>query len=116
MLDVPMFSEDYGRSGGGVEDDLLILRDIIVHSQTLIKDFDRYYLPDNAALVRFLQGHNPEKLAWLPLEHPCIAEDGSILDRDMSPIDFHRISGLKFELRAVGDDRIPWTEDDVVVR
>ena len=81
----------------------------------LIKDFDRYYLADNAEIVCFLQGENPERLAWLPRDHPLIGEGGVILDRERSPVMFHRVSGTKFEFRSAGPDRQPWS-DDVVVR
>ncbi|MDB4652766.1 hypothetical protein OAE39_00670 [Akkermansiaceae bacterium] len=66
--------------------------------------------------MRFLQGSNPEKLAWIPKEHPLIQPDGVLLDRNGVPVFFHRLGGLQIEYRSVGLDGKHWTDDDIIVR
>ena len=110
------FLEDYGREGGTVVKDLEVLRAVVQDCQLLFKDFDRFHLPDNAAIVRFLSGGNPDKLAWISGEHPCLSGDGELMDRMGKPVFFHRLSGMQFELRSAGKDGEYWTSDDVVVK
>ena len=110
------FTEEYGETNGDTKRDLEALRDVVTHCQLLMKNFDTFHLPGNPEIVRFLQGANPEKLAWMPAEHRLIQSDGVLLDRNGIPIFFHRLSGLRFEYRSAGPDRKHWTDDDVVVR
>ena len=63
--DHPLILE-FGAENGSLRRDLEILRDVVRDCQLLIKDFDRYHLPGNPEIVRFLQGGNPARLAWVP--------------------------------------------------
>ena len=108
--------DQYGTTAEGVREDLAILRDVVSHCQTLIKDFDRFHLPDNPAIVKFMQGSNPQKLAWIPRASKFVNEKGELVDRFGSPVFFHRLSGLRFEYRSAGPDRKHWTADDVIVK
>ena len=110
------FIEDYGKKEGGDLADLQALRDVVTDCQLLLKDFDRYHLPGNPEITRFLQGFNPEKLAWIPAKHDSINAAGELLDRHGTPVFFHRLSGMRFEFRSAGLDRKHWTNDDVIVR
>lgn len=115
FIDQNPFILDYGKEGGSDLKDLQALRDVVTDCQILFKDFDRYHLPGNPEITRFLQGSNPDKLAWIPEGHRLINDAGELLDRHGTPVFFHRLSGLKFEFRSAGPDRKYWTDDDVVL-
>lgn len=110
------FALEYGEEGGNIKRDLEALRDVVTSCQLIMKNFDTFHLPGNPEIVRFLRGGNPEMLAWIPREHPHINADGELLDRNGTPIHFHRLSGLRIEYRSAGADGKHWTDDDVVVR
>lgn len=115
MLTPNAFTTDYGREGFSTLDDLVVLREILQDCQLYFKNFDEFHLPDNEAVTGFLRGKNPEGLVWIPGDHPAVSEEGELLDRDGRPMVFHRLSGLRFELRAAGEDGVAWTDDDVVL-
>jgi len=110
------FITDYGKEGGTTASDLESLRDIVGDCQLLLKDFDRYHLPGNPGITRFLQGGNPDRFVWIPLGHRLVNDEGELLDRHGTPIFFHRLSGMRFEYRSAGPDKEHWTDDDVVVK
>lgn len=109
------FTREYGELSGDTRSDLEALRDVVTSCQLLLKNFDAFHLPGNPEIVRFLQGDNPEKLAWIPAEHPLIKPEIGLLDRNGNPVFFHRLSGLKIEYRSAGNDGKHWTNDDIVV-
>ncbi len=116
LIEKNPFIENYGEKEGSDLKDLQALRDIVTDCQLILKDFDRYHLPGNPEITRFLQGSNPEKLAWIPAKHSSINAAGELLDRRGTPVFFHRLSGMKFEFRSAGPDQKHWTDDDVIVR
>ena len=116
LIEQNPFVENYGEKEGSDLKDLQALRDIVTDCQLILKDFDRYHLPGNPEITRFLQGSNPEKLAWIPAKHSSINAAGELLDRRGTPVFFHRLSGMKFEFRSAGPDQKHWTDDDVIVR
>lgn len=115
LLEQNPFIEDYGKEGGSFQKDLEALRDVVNDCQLLLKDFDRYHLPGNPEMTRFLQGANPEKLAWIPPGHSAVNAAGELLDRAGTPVFFHRLSGRHFEFRSAGPDGELWTDDDVIL-
>jgi len=114
VIEGSAFTEDYGGEEGGGMHDLEVLMLVIQDCQIVVKNFDEYFLPDNKAIVAFLQGGNRDKLAWIPPGHSFVNEDGELVDRWRNPVFFHRESGLKFSLRSSGPDGRMWTDDDLV--
>ena len=110
------FLTEYGAEGGSVEEDLAILKSLLSECSLIIKNYDQFFLPDNAHVVKFLQGENPDRLAWLPKDHPSISEEGELIDRFSSPIYFHRLGGFRYEFRSAGEDGKHWTADDVTLK
>ena len=110
------FIESYGASDGSIEDDLEILQVTLSECTLIIKDYDQFFLPDNEYIVKFLQGKNPDRLAWLPLEHEFINDSGQVTDRLGIPVYFHRLKGFQYELRSAGLDKLLWTGDDIIVK
>jgi len=110
------FTREYGKLNGDIKRDLEALRDVVINCQSLMKNFDTFHLPGNPEIVKFLQGENPENLAWIPAQHPLIKPNIGLLDRNGNPVFFHRLSGLQIEYRSAGADGKHWTDDDIAVR
>ena len=110
------FTLEYGKLNGDIKRDLEALRDVVINCQSLMKNFDTFHLPGNPEIVKFLQGENPENLAWIPAQHPLIKPNIGLLDRNGNPVFFHRLSGLQIEYRSAGADGKHWTDDDIAVR
>lgn len=110
------FTREYGKLDGDIKRDLEALRDVVINCQSLMKNFDTFHLPGNPEIVKFLQGENPENLAWIPAQHPLIKRNIGLLDRNGNPVFFHRLSGLQIEYRSAGADGEHWTDDDIAVR
>ena len=110
------FTREYGKLNGDIKRDLEALRDVVINCQSLMKNFDTFHLPVYPEIVKFLQGENPENLAWIPAQHPLIKPNIGLLDRNGNPVFFHRLSGLQIEYRSAGADGKHWTDDDIAVR
>ena len=110
------FTREYGKLNGDIKRDLEALRDVVINCQSLMKNFDTFHLPGNPEIVKFLQGENPENLAWIPAQHPLIKPNIGLLDRNGNPVFFHRLSGLQIEYRSAGADGKHWPDDDIAVR
>jgi hypothetical protein len=108
------FERSYRGAGSSAEDDLKQVAEVWQSALLLIKDYDRFPLPDNAAITAFLQGKNPHRVAWIRPGHPAVSGNGELLDRWDSPLFFHRESSRTTTFRSAGPDRKLWTEDDVV--
>lgn len=108
------FETEYGLERGSLENDLQIVSSTITESQTMIKDFAQYFIPDNQALTAFLSGKNRDRLAWIQPGNKAISEEGELLDRYGTPLFFHRESATRFQVRSAGVDRVMWTDDDVL--
>jgi hypothetical protein len=67
---------------------------------------------ENADFVRALLGANPERLAFLPPDHPAVNSAGQLTDPFGTPYFFHLISRDLIEVRGAGPDRQLHTEDD----
>ena len=107
------FTDEYGDPDRDVGNDLKVVNIMLHHSQSLIKNFDSYFLPENREIIQFLQGKNRDRLAWIPKGHQFINDQGELVDRWGTPVFFHRESGSEFELRSAGPDRKHWTSDDI---
>ncbi len=108
------FLEEYGSEDRKTADDLEAVYALLTDCRLIFKNFASFYLPDNQAITSFLSGKNPEKLIWIPQSHFAVSAEGELLDRFGTPLFFHRISGLNFEIHAAGKDLVMWTSDDVI--
>ena len=108
------FARRYGAADATAEEDLQAVAGVLDAAVLLVKDIDRFPLPDNAAFTTFLQGGNPHRVAWILPGHPAVSGAGELLDRWGTPLFFHRESSRRTGLRSAGPDREMWTEDDVV--
>lgn len=107
------FDRRFGAPDGTAEADLQAVAGIWEAALLLVKDHDRFPLPDNAAITAFLQGKNPHRVGWIRPGHPSVSGAGELLDRWGTPLFFHRESARTTTYRSAGPDREMWTDDDV---
>jgi len=70
---------------------------------------------NNTQLMNALRGGNPRRLPIFPLSHPRLDAAGNLLDPWQQPYLFHPVSRDRLEIRSKGPDRVPFTQDDLVV-
>ena len=85
----------------------------------LLKIFRRSYgaYPageDNRQLMNAMRGANPEKLPFIPQDHPRLNANGELVDAWGTPFFFHQNSRTSVEVRSAGADRLMYTDDDIV--
>lgn len=85
----------------------------------LLKIFRRSYgaYPageDNRQLMNAMRGANPEKLPFIPHDHPRLNANGELVDAWGMPFFFHQNSRNSVEVRSAGADRLMYTDDDIV--
>lgn len=107
------FDQFYRSPEGSVRDDLRHVSGLLDAAALLVKDLERFPLPDNADFTAFLGGKNPHRVAWIRPGHPAVSPAGELLDRWETPLFFHRESARRTTLRSAGPDRTMWTEDDI---
>lgn len=69
---------------------------------------------DNAQFMNALRGNNPARLGIFPLNHPRLDTNGQLLDAWGNPFIFHKLSRDHLEIRSMGPDQTPYTEDDLL--
>jgi hypothetical protein len=97
------------------EHDVRILRDILTHWRTNLKNIGNP-IGTNAEITRALTGRNPLNLAFIPPDHPAINKNGELCDRWGTPFRFHQLSGTVMEITSAGPDRDFATDDDITAR
>ena len=78
----------------------------------LVKQRDTADYATNEDLVIFLQGRNSHQSPFLNKESQALNAQGQLIDRWSSPLNVHPVSQKLLELRSVGPDQKPYTEDD----
>lgn len=68
---------------------------------------------ENAEIVAQLLGENPKKVYFIDPEIPALTAAGELLDRWGSPYIFHPLKSDLMDVRSIGPDRKPWTDDDL---
>lgn len=96
-------------------DDLQKLHRVITGYFSIVKESSRYPIGGNADLAAALRGENPNKEILLPANHPVFSDDGLLLDRWKTPLIVHPEAWRELELRSAGPDKMPYTEDDLVL-
>lgn len=96
-------------------DDLRKLHRVVTGYFSVVKDSSKNPIGGNADLAAALRGENPNKEIFLPANHPVFSADGLLLDRWNSPLIVHPEAWRELELRSAGPDRMPYTEDDLIL-
>ncbi len=108
------FFKQYGTEHQSPGDDLANVTEALEHFWLLIKDPDALSVMSNASIMNSLKGENPHGLRFISPTHPLLNEQGELLDRWNTPLQFHAKSMTQIEIRSAGPDQKLYTEDDVV--
>lgn len=105
----------YGSEGATVRDDLVLFTRYLSNVFLLVKQRDPRYYATNEDLALFLTGTKGNRTPYLSADWPYLNSEGQLLDRFGSALIVHSVSSEKLEIRSAGPDRIPYTEDDLVL-
>jgi hypothetical protein len=70
----------------------------------------------NPEIAAALQGKNPKQINFLAESGLRLNDRGEIVDGYGTPFFFHQISGQEMEIRSAGQDKVMWTQDDLVTK
>jgi hypothetical protein len=70
----------------------------------------------NPEITKTLNGDNPARAKYLPVEHTNISPEGELLDFWGTPYFFHQQSGTETVIRSAGPDRKLFTVDDITAK
>ena len=108
--DTPKVSID--PEGKTVAEDIAYLKNLFQHYRSAWKQNP---IGTHQEILAALTGDNPQSVAYLPKNHPAIA-NGQLHDRWGTPFYFHQISGEVMEIRSAGPDEVHWNKDDITIR
>ena len=71
----------------------------------------------NPEITSALNGNNPKQINFIKPEAGMqINENGELIDAWGTPLFFHQLSGTEMEIHSAGQDKIMWTQDDLVTK
>jgi len=107
--------EGYGDPSTAPSEDLRKLQRVITGYHSVIKDVSRFPIGGNADLTAALTGQNANREVFISAGNPII-RDGLLTDRWGSPLIVHPEAWRQLELRSAGPDRVPYNDDDLILR
>ncbi|MGC6506326.1 MAG: hypothetical protein ACON39_07120 [Coraliomargaritaceae bacterium] len=108
------FLEEHGLAGSTAVKDLQLVGRVMDGLSIFFRQFDTRYVATNEQLSDFLTGSNPQGLQYLDPDLP-IFKNGVLTDRWGHPYIVHPLAAGTLEIRSIGPDGIPYTEDDLWV-
>lgn len=105
---------EHGLPESTAAQDLKLVGRVVDGMQVLFKELDTRHIATNEQLAAFLTGANPEGLQYLDPDLP-IFKDGFLTDRWAQAYIVHPIGTGRIELRTIGADGIPYSDDDLVL-
>ena len=105
----------YGDPSTPPIEDLRKVQRVVTGYFSVIKDATRFPIGGNADLAAALRGENPNREIFVRADNPAFSTGGLLIDRWGSPLVVHPEAWKQLELRSAGPDKIPYTEDDLVL-
>lgn len=106
--------QGYGSAEAEAIDDIRLLQNLIEVFQYHLKYNDALPTAGNKELTAALLGENRYNDRFISKDFSFLNAEREITDRWGSPLIFHFESAHCPDIRSVGPDKTPWTEDDVV--
>ncbi|MEM6885170.1 MAG: hypothetical protein AAF571_09065 [Verrucomicrobiota bacterium] len=106
------FLEEHGSPDHDLIHDMELMGRVMHNMTILFKNLDTRYVATNEQLSAFLTGENPGRLEYLDPDLP-IFKDGVMTDRWGQPYMVHPLGTGSIEVRSIGADGIPYTDDDM---
>lgn len=110
-----MLLQGYGDGNSPPIEDLRKIHRVLGGYFSVIKDPFRFPIGGNADLAAALRGENPNREIFIPGNHPVFSREGLLVDRWNTPLIVHPEGWRQIELRSAGEDRVPYTSDDLVI-
>lgn len=107
--------EGYGDPSTAPIEDLRKVQRVITGYHSVIKDASRFPIGGNADLTAALTGENANREIFVSAGNSII-KDGLLTDRWGSPLIVHPEAWRQLELRSPGPDRVPYSDDDLILR
>lgn len=109
------FLAKHGLPESTAAQDLELVGRVVDGVQLLFKELDTRYIATNEQLSAFLIGANLEGLQYLDPDL-AIFKNGLLTDRWGQAYVVHPIGTGQIELRTIGADGIPYSDDDLVLQ
>jgi hypothetical protein len=93
--------------------DLTLMSRLMDNFTLLVKSAADRPLSCNEDWASAFLGNNPAHDRFLPGRHVALNGRGQLVDRWGSPLFFHSLGAMRFELRSAGPDKILWNDDDI---
>ena len=106
---------DYADPATPPIEDLKKIHRVVTGYFSVVKDSARFPIGGNADLSAALRGENPNREIYVRPDHPVFSAEGLLADRWGSPLVVHPEAWKQLELRSAGPDKVPFTEDDLVL-
>lgn len=104
----------YGKPSGTLDSDLKLFTRYLSNVFILVKQRDPRHYATNEDLALFLTGQKGNLTPYLSPNSPLLNSHGQLTDRLGSPLIVHPLSKDQIEIRSIGPDRTPYTDDDIV--
>lgn len=69
----------------------------------------------NKSISKVLLGENALGLQFIPLDFKYLNQENELIDRWGTPLNFHFTNINNPEIRSAGEDKILWTDDDLLL-
>jgi hypothetical protein len=106
----------YAAPERGDHDDVKLLANSLTSFLAIHKQAGGRPLSANGEWSAALRGLRPGSTRWFDDSAPLFAADGRVIDRHGSPLHFHALGGMVWEIRSAGPDRRLFTDDDAVAK
>jgi len=104
---------DYANTNLPPQNDLTLMSRLMENSLLLLKSAGNRPLSANEDWAALLRGENAAHERFLPDQHLALNAQGQLIDRWRSPLFFHALGGVRYEIRSAGPDKKLWTDDDL---
>ncbi|MEO0796751.1 MAG: hypothetical protein AAFX93_16410 [Verrucomicrobiota bacterium] len=106
------FLEDHGHPDYDAVHDLKLIGRVMDGVTRIFKHLDTRNVATNEQFSAYLTGDNPERLEYLNPELP-VFKNGILTDRWGQAYIIHPLGTGLLEIRTIGADGIPYTDDDL---
>ncbi|MDP4643842.1 MAG: hypothetical protein NWS71_05295 [Opitutales bacterium] len=106
---------EHGLPESTAAQDLKLVGRVVDGMHSLFKELDTRHVATNEQLSAFLTGANPEGLQYLDTDLP-IFQNGLLCDRWGQAYIVHPLGTGQIEIRTIGADGIPYSDDDLVLQ
>ncbi len=110
-----VFLAEYGNPQSPPHLDLSYLNSVLHIFNTHLKGKTLLPTDSNQSISKALLGKNVLNLQFIPPDFKYLNQDKELVDRWGTPLNFHFIEIDNPEIRSAGEDKVFWTNDDLLL-